>query len=106
DVITSPQALAAATEVAAGVLAGPDRPTAVFCFADSIAYGAYAATRRLGLEVPGDVSVAGFDNHPMSALLTPPLTSVDLDIQGIRPSAVRLIVGAIEDKARRRRIVC
>jgi DNA-binding LacI/PurR family transcriptional regulator len=106
DVVTSPQALGAATEVAEGVLAGLAPPTALFCFADSIAYGAYAATRRLGLGVPEDVSVAGFDNHPMSALLTPPLTSVDWDIQGIVHSAVRLIVGAIEDKPRRRRIVC
>jgi DNA-binding LacI/PurR family transcriptional regulator len=104
-VVTSPQNLAAATAVAHEVLSGPDRPTAVFCFSDSIAYGVYAATRDLGLAVPGDVAVAGFDDHPMSALLTPPLTSVDWDIDGIVHSSVRLMVGAIEGKSRRRRIV-
>jgi DNA-binding LacI/PurR family transcriptional regulator len=106
DVVSSPQALGAATDVAIDVLAAESRPTAVFCFSDSIAYGVYAATRELGLAVPGDVSVAGFDNHPMSALLTPPLTSVDWDIEGIVHSAVRVMIGAIDGKPRRRRIVC
>lgn len=50
--------------------------------------------------------MAGFDNHPMSALLTPPLTSVDWDIEGIVHSAVRVMIGAIDGKPRRRRIVC
>jgi DNA-binding LacI/PurR family transcriptional regulator len=105
SVVTSPQNLGAATEVAHNVLTGPDRPTAVFCFSDSIAYGVYAATRDLGLAVPGDIAVAGFDDHPMSALLTPPLTSMDWDIDGIVHASVRLMVGAIEGKSRRRRIV-
>jgi LacI family transcriptional regulator len=105
-VITSQQALPAATMVAAEVLRRRPRPTAVFCFTDSIAYGVYAATRQLGLDVPGDVSVAGYDDHPMSALLTPPLTSVDWDIEGIVHAAVRVVVGAIDGKSRKRRVTC
>jgi LacI family transcriptional regulator len=106
DVVTCPQALAEAAEVAGRVLAGPaDRPTAVFCLADSIAYGVYMATRELGLAVPGDVSVAGFDAHPMSAVLSPQLTTVDWDIDGIVHAAVRLIVGAIDGKPQPRRVV-
>lgn len=95
-VVTAPQDLTAATEVAAGVLTASSRPTAVFCFSDSIAYGVYAATRELRLEVPGDVSVMGYDDHHMSALLTPPLTSVDWDIEGIVNAAVEIILGAID----------
>ncbi|TQM70663.1 LacI family transcriptional regulator [Actinomadura hallensis] len=105
DVVVVPQGLAAATEVAVEVLRGPARPSAVFCFADSIAYGVYAATRELSLDVPGDVAVCGYDNHPMSALLTPPLTTVDWDIDGIVHSAVRLVVDVIDGKPRRRRVV-
>jgi DNA-binding LacI/PurR family transcriptional regulator len=105
SVVTSLQSLGAATEVATEVLSRPDRPTAMFCFSDSIAYGVYAATRALRLDVPGDVSVAGYDNHPMSGLVTPPLTSVDWDIEGIVRAAVRLVVASIDGKARRRRVV-
>lgn len=105
SVVTSPQALADATAVAVEVLSRAAPPTAMFCFSDSIAYGVYAATRELRLAVPGDVSVAGYDDHPMSALVTPPLTSVDWDIEGIVRAAVRLVVGSIEGKTRRRRIV-
>lgn len=102
EVIPAPQAAAEAARVAVDLLARPDRPTAVFCFSDSIAYGVYAATRRLGLQVPAEVSVVGYDNHPMSELLTPPLTSVDWDIEGIVRAAVGVMVDVIDGKPRRR----
>ncbi|WP_030164731.1 LacI family DNA-binding transcriptional regulator [Spirillospora albida] len=105
DVVAVPQSLGEATEVAARVLGRPDHPTAVFCFADSIAYGVYAATRELDLRVPGDVAVCGYDNHPMSGLLTPPLTTVDWDMGGIVDAAVRLVVDVIDGVPRRRRVV-
>ena len=105
SIISSAPALAAATEVAREVLSKSDRPTALFCFADSIAYGAYAAARELGLRIPDEVSVSGYDDHPMSALLTPALTTVDWNIDGIVRAAVRLILAAIESKPYRRRTV-
>ena len=105
SIISSPPALTAATEVVREVLAKTDRPTALFCFADSIAYGAYAAARELGLHIPDEVSVAGYDDHPMSALLTPALTTMDWDTDRIVRAAVRLILAAIERKPHRRRTV-
>jgi LacI family transcriptional regulator, galactose operon repressor len=105
SIISSPPALAAATEVAREELAKTDRPTALFCFADSIAYGAYAAARELGLRIPDEVSVSGYDDHPMSALLTPALTTVDWNVDGIVRAAVRLILAAIESRPYRRRTV-
>ena len=104
-IISTPVALPAATEVARDVLARRERPTALFCFADSIAYGVYAAARELGLRIPDDVSVSGYDDHPMSALLTPALTTMDWNVDGIVRSAVRLILAAIEQKPHRRRTV-
>ena len=44
--------------------------------ADAIAIGAYEACRALGLSIPDDLSVAGFDDIPAAASLTPPLTTV------------------------------
>jgi DNA-binding LacI/PurR family transcriptional regulator len=104
-IISSPVALTAATAVALEVLSKSDRPTALFCFADSIAYGAFAAARELGLPIPADISVSGYDDHPMSALLTPPLTTVDWNVDRIISSAVRLILAAIEGRPYRRRTV-
>jgi DNA-binding LacI/PurR family transcriptional regulator len=105
NIVSSPLALAAATEAAHGVLSKTDRPTALFCFADSIAYGAYAAARELGLRIPDEVSVSGYDDHPMSALLTPALTTMDWNIDGIVRAAVRVILAAIERKPYRHRTV-
>jgi LacI family transcriptional regulator len=104
-IVTAGQSLAASTEVADAVLAGPGRPTALFCFSDSIAYGAYAAARALGMSIPADLSVVGYDNHPMSGLLTPGLTTVDWDIGGIVSGSVRLMLKAIDGNTRHRRIV-
>lgn len=54
----------------------PDPPTAVICVSDSIAAGAVRAARNRGLTVGTDLAVTGFDDTPVAALLTPPLTSV------------------------------
>ncbi|WP_230416020.1 LacI family DNA-binding transcriptional regulator [Micromonospora tarapacensis] len=58
------------------LLSRPDRPTAIFAANDLQALGVYQAARRLGLRVPTDVSVAGFDDLPLAALVDPPLTTV------------------------------
>ncbi|MGV9774850.1 LacI family DNA-binding transcriptional regulator [Streptosporangium sp. NPDC003464] len=103
EVVTAPQALTAATDVARRMLADGHR--AFFCFADSIAYGVYAAAAERNLRIPAEVSVMGYDDHPMSGLLSPGLTTVDWDIDGIVRAAVRLVVAAAEGNTRRRRIV-
>lgn len=60
-------------------LPGAERPTALFCFNDRMAMGAYRAARHRGLTVPGDVSIVGFDDQPhIAADLDPPLTTVAL----------------------------
>lgn len=105
SIISSPSALTAATAVAREILTKTDRPTALFCFSDSIAYGCYAAARELGMCIPDEVSISGYDDHPMSGLLTPPLTTVDWNIDGIVRTAVRLILAAIAGKRHGRRIV-
>ena len=54
-----------------------ERPTALFCFNDDIAIGAMKKLRRMGIRVPEDVSVVGFDNSEFCEYVEPPLTTVN-----------------------------
>jgi len=56
----------------------PDPPTAVFCFCDRTAVRVYNAAGTLGLRIPEDLSVVGFDNEEFTADLLPPLTTMEL----------------------------
>jgi len=57
----------------------PERPTALFCFNDQMAMGAYDAVKQLGLIIPDDVAIVGFDNlEVIAAQLRPPLTTMEL----------------------------
>jgi DNA-binding LacI/PurR family transcriptional regulator len=105
SVVTAPYELDGATLVAREVLGASRRPTAVFCLCDSIAYGVYGAARQLGLKIPDDLSVVGYDNHPVSALLAPALTSFDWDSDHLVKAAVDMVLAAIDGKRRRRRRV-
>lgn len=80
-----------AARVASESLSQSTRPTAVFALTDTIACGVYAACRDLGLRVPADVSVAGFDDHPLSALLNPALTTVGWDTPRAAATAARIL---------------
>lgn len=61
------------------LLARADRPSAVFCFNDRMAFGVYNEARRQGLAIPDDLSIVGFDNmEPAASWLDPPLTTVQL----------------------------
>lgn len=76
------------------------RPTAVFAANDATALETMAVARSLGLRVPEDLSVVGFDNVPESALGEPPLTTVEQPIQQMGAEAVRLLLELIEDPVR------
>jgi LacI family transcriptional regulator len=71
-------------------------PSAVFALSDSIAYGVYEACRELGIEVPAQLSVAGFDDNPISRLLDPALTAVGWDTAGAATAAADMLAAAIE----------
>jgi LacI family transcriptional regulator len=73
-----------------------DRPTAVFAANDLSAMQSLHVARTLGLDVPGDMSVVGFDNIPESALIEPPLTTIDQSIQEMGKQAVQLLIDVIE----------
>lgn len=76
--ITAPLDIGPARAAAERLLTGPDRPTALACDDDLLAAGAYKAARALGLDVPGDLSITGFDDVQLATALEPELTTVRL----------------------------
>jgi LacI family transcriptional regulator len=75
------------------------RPTAIFASSDQQAIGALRAAADLGLRVPEDLSVAGFDAIPLAQHVTPRLTTVAQPIAAIAEKAVWLL-GAVRDGAK------
>ncbi|MFF0475697.1 LacI family DNA-binding transcriptional regulator [Streptomyces sp. NPDC004284] len=77
--VRSPLNVTDAWEAAGAALAAPGaRPTAVICDDDILAAGVCKAARRLGLRVPEDLSVTGFDDMALATVLEPELTTVRL----------------------------
>lgn len=68
------------------------RPSVIFAANDSMAVGALSAARALGLRVPEDVAVAGFDDVPIAAYVSPPLTTVKVAITKLGSCAAERLV--------------
>jgi DNA-binding LacI/PurR family transcriptional regulator len=81
---------------ALGLLRLPEPPTAIFAFNDNMAVGALQAARELGIEVPRDLSIVGFDALESSRLVTPRLTTVRQPLEDMGRLAVRVLVDALE----------
>lgn len=80
-----------AIPLARALLDRPDRPTAIFAASDGMALKVLEVARELGLAVPGDLSVAGFDNIPESALAEPALTTVDQSMYQLGYEAANML---------------
>ncbi|GAA5211724.1 LacI family DNA-binding transcriptional regulator [Microbacterium kyungheense] len=73
--------------------------TAVVAYNDLIALGLLAQWTETGVRVPGDVSLVGFDDTYVTGLVTPPLTSVGVDLRELGDAAVELLIDAIDGPA-------
>ena len=78
-----------------GLLAQDRDVTAIFAANDEMALGVVRAMFEAGREVPGDVSIVGFDDVPYARYLTPPLTTVRQDFEEIGQRSVHLLLNAI-----------
>lgn len=86
-------------KAATKILATKVRPTAIFAANDEMALGALRAIREGGLDVPGDISLVGFDDVPASASSWPSLTTVRQPLRAIGQRSVDLICGHENDYA-------
>jgi LacI family transcriptional regulator len=73
----------------------PDRPTAIFGCDDRVARDVLLAAHDLGISVPDELSVIGFDDLPESALLDPPLTTVRQPLVEMGAAATRLLIDTL-----------
>jgi LacI family transcriptional regulator len=85
-----------AEEAAGRLLGRRDRPSAVFGCNDVMAAGAMRAARKLGLDVPKDLSIVGFDNTDWCSLLFPELTSVAMPLPELGKKVMEVIVNRME----------
>ncbi len=76
------------------------RPTAIFAASDPMALGVFDAAYELGLSVPADLSVVGFDNTPMATHVNPALTTVARSYHEMGAASVRLLVETAGQAAR------
>ncbi|MBT2597247.1 LacI family DNA-binding transcriptional regulator [Arthrobacter sp. ISL-72] len=87
-------------QAALRLLRSESRPTAVFCYNDRMAMGLYRAAGELGLSIPAELSVVGFDNQELIAEnLYPALTTVALPHYEMGAWATENLIDAIEGKA-------
>lgn len=87
--------LASGRQAAEAILRMEHRPTAVFCASDQVAFGLISGLNALGLQVPQDISVIGFDDIELSEYFGPPLTTIRQDRHGLGVGAARLLLERI-----------
>jgi DNA-binding LacI/PurR family transcriptional regulator len=87
---------AAARAATARLLQSPRRPTAIVYTSDLLALGGLGVARQMGMTVPDDVSIAGFDDAPLASLSSPPLTTVRIDYGGFGEAAASMLLAEIE----------
>ena len=79
----------------ASLLAAERPPTAIVYGSDLLAAAGLAAARSRGIAVPGELSITGFDDSPLAALASPPLTSVRIDYAQFGEAAAATLLAAI-----------
>ena len=77
-------------------LSNPSRPTAIFAANDQIAIALYRAAGSVGLRIPQDLSIIGFDNLDIAAHLNPPLTTVAQPFFEIGRQAAQILVSRLQ----------
>jgi len=81
------------------------RPTAVFCYDDITALGAYKAIRTAGLQISRDISVAGFDDLFFSSYLDPSLTTISQPMREMGEQAMKLLLDLVEPSRKNKKSI-
>ena len=74
------------------------KPTAILTFNDQMAFGTIYAAKEMGLHVPDDLAVVGFDNVPLSSYFVPSLSTVEIPMYNLGAGAMKMLVNLISGK--------
>ena len=99
-VIVGPATIDGGIAITKGAFEDGLRPTAILAMSDAMAIGAMRALRDLRLDVPGEVSVVGFDDIDLAPHVDPPLTTVHQPIRRKGEEAVRALLTVVERRGR------
>lgn len=71
-------------------------PEAIFCANDEMAWGCIRGLQDIGIQIPGQVSIVGFDDNSLNVVFQPPLTTIHTDVTGLGQEAVDEVIRLIE----------
>lgn len=87
-----------AIKAANRLLKQPQPPTAIFCADDLFVPGVYKAARDLGIRIPDDLSVIGFDDSEISRILEPDLTTVAIPAEKVGEESIEMMLELLRDE--------
>jgi len=98
QVVSAPQTSRELQNIVRHLLESRNRPEAIFCWTDFVALEVLSVARELGLKVPGDLAVVGYDNTAWCDLAQNALTSIDQSGQVLGLQAARLLIERIKGR--------
>lgn len=98
-VIETPYDIDNGAEAFETLMQGPDRPTVVMCGNDVLAVGAIQRAEDLGLQIPDDVSITGFDDIELARIVTPRLTTVHVPHREMGRRAAKELIAMVEGQS-------
>jgi LacI family transcriptional regulator len=97
-IFRDPPSINCGRKVLREILAMKNRPTAVFAGSDEMGAGIIKEAKSLGLMVPSDIAVLGFDDQPIAELIDPPLTTIRQPIKNMGKKTMEIMVSMLTDK--------
>lgn len=95
-VVETPYQIDAARRAFAQIMSADTRPTAILCGNDVLAVGALMEARAMGLSVPGDVSLTGFDDMDIATVVEPGITTMHIPHRKMGRQAALALLGAVQ----------
>jgi LacI family purine nucleotide synthesis repressor len=86
------------------ILAMDDKPSAIFCFNDTMALGLMSRLQQRGIKIPDEMSVIGYDNIEISEYFSPPLTTIHQPKRRVGKNAFEILLQRIKNKEHERRV--